>query len=156
MKTIFFLLMTVLSAQGLYATHVCDKEFVIKCGTDGRRYAVSSIRSIKFNSGTLLLNLKDGSTEEWMFGNVGCIYFEETGHLEQTMVDGLDVQVFSLCGGMLMLANDTPAKVVLSSVDGKILVSAICKGALQLPLDNCRKGMYILNIDGKAYKIINR
>lgn len=156
MRRILSLLLLAISFSGVVAAPVSDKKIVVKSSNGTTGYAVKSIRSMKFSNGDVVMNLKDGESVTWSSDAVGCMFFDYCEPSGETSVGGIAGQEFSFDGVVLVVRSVVPARVALSDVAGKEIVNAVCRGSLQLRLNDYPRGVYILNIDGSTYKIINR
>lgn len=155
MRKILALLLLAAFAVSMSAASLPDKKIVVRTSAAETGYPVKSIRSIKFNGGMVLFNLVDGSSVEWASDAVGCMFLEYYEQSPGTGVDTVVTDGFSFRGGVLNVeASSVP--VVLTTIDGKVVLSGQCKGTLTVPMSAYPKGIYLLNIDGRIHKFVNR
>lgn len=155
MRKIVYLLLVALFAVDLSAASLPDKKIVVKTSGGETDYPVKSIKSIKFNDGTVVFNLVDGSSVEWSSDAVGCMLFDYYEPQPDTAVDAVVAADFSFSGGVLNVTASS-AEVSLTTVEGKVVFNGQCRGNLAVQLSAFPKGVYLLNIDGCIYKIVNR
>lgn len=156
MRRIFCLLFCAASLPGLFALNLCDKKIVVKSSNGSTEYVVSDIRSMKFNNGDVFINMNDGSVASWPANEINVmsfIYFEPS---PETGIKKAESSPFTISSGVLRVESSLFVPVTLSTVDGKRLFKGYCCGELLLPLSLYPAGVYLLDINGTIYKIINR
>ena len=156
MKKMFCILSFMAVAVGVSASTVQDKKIVVRTADGVADYSVKSVCSIKFNDGTVIMNLQDGASQEWAPGVVECMAMEVGEVSPGTAVDAVAVQDISLAGGVLDVRLSSPAPVVLSTIEGKVLLNVDSQGAFSVRMSAYPAGVYILKVDGRVYKIVNR
>ena len=133
-----------------------DKKIVLRSTNGNAEYVVKNIRSIRFSNTDLFLRFVDGSYEKWASDAVTGICFEDYEPSVETAVDIVSIKDISITGGTLVLESSVPVRYSLCTVEGQVLVSDLFNGSISVPLMRYPSGIYILNVDGRTYKIINR
>lgn len=111
---------------------------------------------MKFNNGDVFINMSDGSVTSWPTEEINAmlfIYFEPS---PETGIKKAESSPFTISSGVLRVESSLFVPVILSTVDGKLLFKGYCSGELLLPLTLYPAGVYLLDINGTIYKIINR
>ena len=134
-----------------------DKRLVIASGDGASGYAVKSIRSLKFCNGTMLLNMHDGSVVECDTESVNYLFIEDYVPSEETGIGCIETEpVITLENGVLSITGYAVNNVLLSTPSGSVLYNGKLNGTGVLDLSRYPHGVYMLNVNGRTYKIINR
>ncbi len=134
-----------------------DKELVVKSANGVVFCTLKNMRSITFNDGNMLVNMKDGSCFSWNTDWVNCITLKENESGQETGVaDAVSSSSFVVKDNLLYVECATCARVQLCAIDGKIFFDDICSGSFSLDMSSLPAGIYILKLDCRIYKILNR
>ncbi len=156
MKQLFIILLGILFSALSFAANP-DKRLVVTVGGDIAGYAINSIRSLKFSNGAMLLNMHDGSVIECDTESVSSLLIEEYTPSEETNIGCIESEpALRFNRGVLHISDFSAIDVQLFNPNGSILYSEKFKGNGTVNLLRYPKGVYMLNVNGRTYKIINR
>ena len=156
MKQLFTLLFAFFLYTFSYAS-APDKRLIVMDGHGTSEYLIKSIRSLKFNEGFMLLNMHDGSVVELNTEYVDCLYMDDHTPSVETSIGAGEAESYIRVEGSRLYIEACPiANVLFFSSDGRILFKEQFKGAGVVELSNYMHGIYMLNVNGRTYKIINR
>ena len=156
MRKGLFLLVSLFIAGGVAKADIPDKKIVVKSRSGSAEYAIADIVSIKFGTGDVFINMSDGTTASWDTGSINAMSLVYCEPSPDTGIEETRLLPFSFSDGMLTVVSDVPVPVSLSTMDGKLLFGGSCCGELRLPVGNRPAGVYVLNVGGVIYKIMNR
>lgn len=156
MKQLFIILSGILfSALSFAATP--DKRLVVTSSEGVAGYAIKSIRSLKFSNGDMLLNMHDGSVIECDTESVSFLLIEDYIPSEETNVGCIEPEpAVRFERGVLHISGFFSVDVQLFNPSGSILYSENFNSDGVVNLSGYPKGIYMLNVNGRTYKIINR
>ncbi len=154
MKRLFTTTFVLLGALLAFAA-TPDKRLVLKVAEGESCYPLKSIRCLKFSNGVMMLNMNDGSILEWNTGNIAVMYLEyyEGGGEETSIYDAALSSPFEFDGEVLRAGAGS---VVLYTADGRVICSGDYKEGFSFDLASLPAGMYLFELNGKIFKIINR
>lgn len=156
MKQLFIILLGIFFSALSFAANP-DKRLVVTVGEGVAEYAIKSIRSLKFSNGAMLLNMHDGSVIECDTESVSSLLIEEYTPSEETSADCIESEpALRFNRGVLHISGFSSVDVQLFNPNGSILYSEKFKGNGTVNLSSYPKGVYMLNVNGRTYKIINR
>lgn len=156
MKQLFIILLGIFFSALSFAANP-DKRLVVTSAGDVAGYAINSIRSLKFSNGAMLLNMHDGSVIECDTESVSSLLIEEYTPSEETNIGCIESESsIRLERGILHISDFSAIDVQLFNPNGSILYSEKFKGNGTVNLLRYPKGIYMLNVNGRTYKIINR
>ena len=156
MKQLFIILLGILFSALSFAANP-DKRLVVTVGEGVAEYAIKSIRSLKFSNGAMLLNMHDGSVIECDTESISFLLIEEYTPSEETNIGCIESEpALRFNRGVLHISDFSAIDVQLFNPNGSILYSEKFKGNGTVNLLRYPKGVYMLNVNGRTYKIINR
>ena len=156
MKQLFIILLGIFFSALSFAANP-DKRLVVTSGGDIAGYAINSIRSLKFSNGAMLLNMHDGSVIECDTESVSSLLIEEYTPSGETNIGCIESEpALRFNRGVLHISGFSSVDVQLFNPNGSILYSEKFKGNGTVNLLRYPKGIYMLNVNGRTYKIINR
>lgn len=156
MKQLFIILLGILFSALSFAANP-DKRLVVTVGEGVAEYAIKSIRSLKFSNGAMLLNMHDGSVIECDTESVSSLLIEEYTPSEETNIGCIESEpALRFNRGVLHISGFSSVDVQLFNPSGSILYSESFNGDGIVNLSSYPKGVYMLNVNGRTYKIINR
>lgn len=134
-----------------------DKELVIS-GSDGTASCVvKDIRRIVFDDGLMRVDMRNGSFYNWSTDLVDRVLLADYEPDIETSLSGVENEPgFVLSGGVLYIVLPCQSNVRLTACDGKLFRDAVCVGELSIDMRQLPAGIYLLDIDGRIYKIMNR
>jgi hypothetical protein len=119
-------------------------------------YTVTNINKITFDTDNMVLHLTDGTTTALPLTGLDKMWFSNQGTGISTLNAADNVQM-NVQGGMLTVTSDTPVHVTLYNIGGTMMSEAQTEnGEAQLNLRGMTKGVYIVRINGKAQKVMNK
>ena len=156
MKRFLFLLLFIAAVPVVFAA-LPDKELVVKTSNGAASYALKNLRRITFNDGAMLVDMKDGSTFCWNTDWVNCVTLkDDEAGLETGVADAVLSTSFVVKDNQLRVVCAACARVQLCAIDGNIFFDDMCSGELSFDMNLLPSGIYILTLDGRTYKILNR
>lgn len=156
MKQLFIILLGIFFSALSFAANP-DKRLVVTSGGDIAGYAINSIRSLKFSNGAMLLNMHDGSVIKCDTESVSSLLIEEYTPSEETSAGCIESEpALRFNRGVLHISGFSSVDVQLFNPSGSILYSESFNGDGTVNLLRYPKGVYMLNVNGRTYKIINR
>lgn len=156
MKRLLLLLVFINVMQSVVAA-LPDKELVLNASDGTSTCAVKGIRRITFDNGVMFVDMKDGSQMSWYTELLASVMFGYFEPGQGTDIAGV-VQVanFVLDGKMLRVDCCSLTKVQLCTCDGCVVYDGLCIGEFSFDLSTLPTGIYLLNLGGSNYKILNR
>ena len=134
-----------------------DKELSVKSSSGTTSCAIKDIKCITFEDGVMLVSMKNGSAVSWNTDWLNCITFESALPGQETAVMGVALPATFLVRDNVIAVDCCVASLVqLCACDGKVVFEDICTGNFSLDMNALPSGIYLLNIDGRIYKIMNR
>lgn len=133
-----------------------DKEIVIRTADGNSSSLLKDIKCIRFEGETMLLDIKDGSSKSWNTEDINCIAIAYAEN-NTTSISGTNTAVtFNFDGKRIFINSHYYLPVLLYTVDGKAVYCQPCCGESVIEMSELPSGIYILNINGQTYKIVNR
>ena len=134
-----------------------DKEIVIRTADGNSSSLLKEIKCIRFEDETMLLDMNDGSAKSWNTDDVNCITFmySENGNTSSIGITNTAV-TFNFDGKRIFINSHYYLPVLLHSIDGKAVYCQPCCGESVIEMSELPSGIYILNVNGQTYKIVNR
>ena len=133
-----------------------DKEIVIRTADGNSSSLLKDIKCIRFEGETMLLDIKDGSSKSWNTEDINCITIAYAEN-NTTSISGTNTAVtFNFDGKRIFINSHYYLPVLLYTVDGKAVYCQPCCGESVIEMSELPSGIYILNINGQTYKIVNR
>ena len=152
-----FLLLFFINIMHLPVVAHPDKDLVVIGSDATSRCSLKNIRRITFDNGTMLVDMKDGSTFSWNTDWVNCVTLGESEPGQESDIAGvLQSAVFTVADNVLSVDCCAQTRVQLCACDGKVVYDVVCAGAFSLDMATLPTGVYVLKLDGCTYKIINR
>ena len=156
MKRILFVALF-LCAMSCYMLAVPDKDVVVKTTQGNTSSLLGDVKCLRFDGDVMLLDMKDGSTMSWNTDDVACIEFVSTGNSGSTSIGITNASVtFDIEGNKVVVDCSLCLPVLLIAVDGEVVFRQACCGECVIDMSNLPHGVYVLNVNGQVYKIVNR
>ena len=150
-----FVLSVCIALSAVTAFSENDNRIVVEPTTGVSDCRLCKIKCMRFDNDVMLLDMKDGSTKSWNTDDVVRITFGLDNI--NTSLDLLSANgKFEFVGNELVIRNNAYQPVLLFDSNGKIVYTSSCCGRLVVDMSVYPAGMYLLNINGKVYKIVNR
>ena len=152
---LFSLLM--LEAFAVQALPAPDKKLVLGTSDGAVEYPVKEIRRITFADGMMSVDMRNGSAFTLGTDSVNSVSFSDYIPSGETDVEPVPASpLFTVQQGKIDLNSASLVAVQVYACDGVVIYDTVCRGALSLDMRPFAQGIYILEIDGKIYKITNR
>ena len=122
---------------------------VIANATDS--YATASLKKISFENGNVVVTTSDGASTSYAISSISQMYFSSTsagiGSISNDKSFAWDGTTLSLNGlkGKVQVYQPSGALVASESTDSQ-----------SINLSRLSKGVYVVNVDGKSFKIIKK
>ena len=144
-----------ISMFAVFAFSENENRVVVETATGVSDCQLGKIKCMRFDDDVMLLDMKDGSTRSWNTGDVVRITFG---------LDNIDTSLdllsangkFEFVGNELVIRNNAYQPVLLFDSNGKVVYTASCCGGLTVDMSVYPAGVFLLNINGQVYKIVNR
>lgn len=126
--------------------------YIINSASEKTSYAVSDLQKITFDSGMVVITASDGTSTSVNISDISQMYFNtETADainaLEQAAIR-FDGQTISFTG--------QATKVSVYQPSGALVASGSDLQGSSISLAELPSGVYLVNIDGKGFKVIKR
>ena len=139
------------------AFSAADKGIVVKTVSGISSSSFGDIRCMRFEGGIMVLDMKDGSTKSYDTDNVSLMTFGYVDGDSTTSI--LPFGIVASCrieGCSLIINASSYQSVLLFTSAGKIVYGTSCCGECVIDMSQFARGIYVLNINGQVYKIVNR
>lgn len=134
-----------------------DGKVVVRYGGQCSEFLLGEVKALLFDNGVMSFEMTDGSAKRWNTDEVDCVDFTAFVGTAETAVGVLtDAPCFCFSDGVLKISSSALVSVSLFAADGMLLRETICKEELLIDMRNYSAGVYIINISGSVYKIVNR
>lgn len=152
-----FFLLFLMNVAIASAAVLPDKELVINASDATSSCAIKGIRRITFQDGVMFVDMKDGSACSWDTDWINCVTLGEYEPGEETTVAGVALSAsFEVKDNILLVDCCVSTAVQLCTCNGKVVYDGVCTGELSLDMNPLPAGIYLLKLNGCAYKILNR
>lgn len=132
-----------------------DKGFAVKTVAGISSFPIGEIKCMCFKEGIMVLEMKDGSTKSYDTASVSLMTFSYIDGT--TSIFPIDaVASYRIEGSNLIINASSYQSVLLFTSDGKIVYGTSCCGECVIDMSRFAKGVYVLNVNGQVYKIVNR
>ncbi|MBR4988551.1 MAG: hypothetical protein IKY85_01430 [Bacteroidaceae bacterium] len=139
------------------AFSAADNGIVVKTVFGISSSSFAEIKCIRFEDGIMVLDMKDGSTKSYDTDNISLMTFGYVDGDGTTSI--LPFGIVASCrieGSNLIINASSYQSVLLFTSDGKIVYGTSCCGECVIDMSRFAKGVYVLNVNGQVYKIVNR
>ena len=134
-----------------------DKGFVVKTVAGISSFPIGEIKCMCFKEGIMVLDMKDGSTKSYDTDNISLMTFGYVDGDGTTSILPFGIVVSCRIEGSNLIINASSYQsVLLFTSDGKIVYGTSCCGECVIDMSRFAKGVYVLNVNGQVYKIVNR
>lgn len=134
-----------------------DKKIVVETANGTADFSLSEIRCVKFNDDIMSINMHDGSALSWNTDDVVCMRVDGEQGGNVTSIGNMPADaMFEKQGSCIVVRSASRQALLLYSADGVLLYSSSFCGEEAIELSKYPRGVYILNVNGHIYKIINR
>ena len=142
---------------GFSVSVMSREDIIVRTAEGSSSLLLSDIKCMRFDGGTMLLDMKDGSAKSWSTGDVDCVSFSHTGNGGTNSVWGTEATVtYRPDGKRIVIESRYCLSVRLYSINGVAVCSRTCCGETVIDMSHLPAGVYILNVKGETYKIVNR
>ena len=146
--TLLCVFITTLPAQEV------EKSLFIKSAKESSSISIKEIRSIKYRENKILISSFNGTSETWDITDIAGLYF---GINETTDINPVSLGTFELNGNILHITSPTDATLLIYDLSGRILYNHnISSSPVKIDTSKWNKGVYIINIDKKTFKLLKR
>jgi len=155
-RSLAFLLFFISSLSSLDLFGDTLKSFKIKTSNGEVEYALKEVGSIKFDDDRMFVNKKDGGRDDWNVVLVNSLTFAYDVSGETSMVSReMDFVKLDKDGCLsYSFAEDTPVRIY--NVHGRVVDGFCCSGCGILNLEAYGKGVFLVYVAGRTFKMINR
>lgn len=134
-----------------------DKKIVIETASGVSESSLSELRCMKFDNGSMMLALLDGTIVGWNTDEVVKITIAEcTGGVETSLNGICNAPQLCRTGNAIIVRSPSCQVLLLYSDAGEVLYRTSFCGEEIIDMSSFPEGLYILNVNDQAYKIINR
>lgn len=149
-KTIFSLLF--LSGIILCSAQVNVEVQLISSGTQS--FSVSETGKIYFDNGFLMVDDGDNIPFSFPLSDIRKILFSGATSVETIESDHIRIYP-NPATSFLRISSDlnSDSRYQIFSIDGRLLMSGVCKQEETINISRLPKGLYLIKVDGKTFKI---
>lgn len=125
----------------------------IKSGNSCTEYALKDINSIKYSSGSMIVNGDNGQAE-WHVDNISNLTFSK---IEQTtsLSNNPKIEFNILENKFLHYSFENSVALRVYNISGQVVENMQCCGEGTVNLSKYGKGVFFVSVAGKIFKLIN-
>ena len=149
-KTILSLLL--LTGIFLCSAQVTVEIQLISSGTQS--FSVSETGKIYFDNGYLMIDDGDNVPFSFSISDIQKVLFSGTTSVETIESD--DIRIYpNPATTFLRISSDSinDSQYQIYSIDGRLLMSGVCRREETINISKLPKGLYLIKVDGKTFKI---
>lgn len=134
--------------------HVMADDFSLYVTTSGAssEYQLSSLQKITFSNGNVVLTTSSGKTVSFAISSISKMYFGATS----TAIQQLAADSQATWDGTSLVFDSGRGIVNIYRPSGLLVASQTIDGGATISLADLPRGVYIVRIDGKSFKISKR
>jgi len=125
--------------------------YIIDSSNTEASYPVSSLQKITFESGNVVVTTTSGTTASTAISDVSKMYFGTASTAIETAQAAQDIafdgQNITVLGG---------GKVSVFQPSGALVASATADDGQTISLQTLPKGIYVVKMDGKSFKVVKK
>ena len=126
-----------------------DFSLYITASSTSSEYSLSSLKKITFSGGNIVLTTTSGQSQSFAISSITKMYFGTTSSSIQQLADGAAT---TWDGETLTFAGNS-GKVRIYRPSGTLVASQSIADEASISLSTLPRGIYIVNINGKSFKI---
>lgn len=126
--------------------------YVIDSSNEKTAYAVSDLQKITFDNGSVVITTTSGTTAAYSISGIGQMYFDTEA---SDAINDIDQAAIRFNGQDISFPGRAD-RVTVCQANGALVAAGKDLQGRSLSLADLPAGVYIVNIDGKGFKVVRQ